>query len=119
METHTAKRKKPAIFANVTNCRYEVVHSCCKARGWKTCTDEDNKDWNIYWTDTSVATERVMKMHKYQKINHFPGMNQLTRKGSLARSIGRMRACFPAVYDFFPRTWTLPAELSEFRSIFN
>jgi tubulin polyglutamylase TTLL6/13 len=57
-----------------------------------------------------------MRMQTYQKINHFPGMNQLTRKASLARSIGRLRAYFPQVYAFFPRTWTLPAELSDFRN---
>ena len=32
------------------------------------------EDWDIFWTDTSVQSDRIAKMKPYQKINHFPGM---------------------------------------------
>lgn len=45
-----------------------------------------------------------------QKINHFPGMNEICRKDSLARNMNRMLKLFPKDYNIFPRTWCLPAE---------
>mgnify|MGYP005991285811 FL=1 len=32
------------------------------------------------WIDTSVSSERVMRLEGYQKLNHFPGMHILARK---------------------------------------
>ena len=32
--------------------------------GWKEVGDDD--DWEIYWTDTSVGIERIMKLTKTQ-----------------------------------------------------
>jgi|TARA_B110001469_G_scaffold118408_1_gene125134 hypothetical protein len=34
---------------------------------------------------------------------------------SLARALNRMKELFPDEYDFYPGTWTLPAQLDEFR----
>ena len=41
----------------------------------------------------------------YQKINHFPGMYQICRKGDLARSLSRMARKWPDEYCFAPQTW--------------
>ena len=43
-------------------------------------------------------------------------MNQLLRKGPLVLSLNVMRKLFDNEYDFYPRTWFLPEQLSEFRS---
>ena len=32
--------------------------------GWKEVGDED--EWEIYWTDTSVSIERIIKLNKIQ-----------------------------------------------------
>lgn len=42
-------------------------------------------------------------------------MNALSRKNHLARNLSRMQQAFPDEYDFFPKTWILPAEMSDFR----
>ena len=34
---------------------------------------------------------------------------------SLARALNRMKELFPDEYDFYPGTWTLPAQLDDFR----
>ncbi|GAA6100969.1 tubulin polyglutamylase ttll6 isoform X1 [Tachysurus ichikawai] len=51
---------------------------------------------------------------RYQKINHFPGMNEICRKDLLARNLNRMLKLFPKDYSIFPRTWCLPADYSDF-----
>ena len=42
-------------------------------------------------------------------------MYLLRLQTSLARALNRMKELFPDEYDFYPGTWTLPAQLDEFR----
>lgn len=115
-----ARRKRRARVAiNLTNCKYEVVADCAVERGWVVVTDEDGRPWNVCWTDTSVATERVMALKSYQKINHFPGMSMLCRKNGLARSLTRMHRVCGKEYAFFPESYVLPQEMSEFKAQFS
>ena len=58
-------------------------------------------------------------MRPYQKINHFPGMYSLARKNHLARHLAKMYKYFPSQFKYFPRTWVLPAEITDFRLQFN
>ena len=43
----------------------------------------------------------------------------LCRKDLFARNMGRMYKRFPDEYNFFPQTWVLPSEYSEFRKQFD
>ena len=54
--------------------------------GWKTIKDPEDKNWDVWWTDSAVQPEHLAKMNPYQKINHFPGMFALSRKNHLARN---------------------------------
>ena len=72
-------------------------------------------DWDLTWTDGAVHAETLSKMRIYQKINHFPGMFQLSRKNYLAKNINKMRRKFVDEYDFHPKTWSLPAEYNELK----
>ncbi|PKU32670.1 tubulin polyglutamylase hypothetical protein [Limosa lapponica baueri] len=76
----------------------------------------ENEEWTVYWTDYSVSLERVMKMKRFQKINHFPGMIEICRKDLLARNLNRMLRLFPKEYNIFPRTWCLPADYGDFQA---
>ena len=71
----------------------------------------------------AVQPERVQKMRPYQRINHHPGMYELSRKKNLARNLMKMQKFFqdesPALrYDFFPKTYLLPSELHDFQQNF-
>jgi tubulin polyglutamylase TTLL6/13 len=55
----------------------------------------------------------------YQRINHYPGMYQLARKNNLSRNLMRMQKTFKEDYNFFPKTWILPSEMSEFKNQFS
>jgi tubulin polyglutamylase TTLL6/13 len=67
-------------------------------------------DWDVCWTDNVVQAEMLSKMEPYQKINHFPGMFNLSRKNLMGRYLMKMRKQFPEDYSFFPMTWMLPVE---------
>jgi tubulin polyglutamylase TTLL6/13 len=49
-------------------------------------------------------------MMPWQKVNMYPGIHTISRKNHLARNLMRMAKCFPDEYDFFPKTWILPAD---------
>ncbi|XP_046907447.1 tubulin polyglutamylase ttll6-like [Hypomesus transpacificus] len=73
------------------------------------------EDWVIYWIDCSVSLDRIMDIKRYQKINHFPGMNEICRKDLLARNMNKMLRLFPKEYHIFPKTWCLPADYVDFQ----
>lgn len=86
-----------------------------KKLGWKEVDDED--DWQLYWTDTSVSLERVMMMKKTQKMNHFCGMLEICRKKKLANNFARMAKVAEIEYTFHPITYTLPDDLDDFLDV--
>ncbi|KAM5171207.1 tubulin polyglutamylase TTLL13 [Mantella aurantiaca] len=108
------KRKRRVIGISLTNCKYESVRRASRLCGLKEVGDDE--EWTVYWTDCSVSLERVMEMKRFQKINHFPGMNEICRKDLLARNMNRLLKLFPKDYNIFPRTWCLPADYGDFQA---
>nr|XP_046487173.1 tubulin polyglutamylase TTLL13-like isoform X1 [Neodiprion pinetum] len=107
-----AKKKKRRFLTICTsNCKYEVVRRVAARFGMKEVTEDSS--WNLYWTDLSVSIERAKDMKRFQKVNHFPGMTEICRKDLLARNLNRMLRLFPKDYNFFPKTWCLPADHGE------
>ncbi|KAM6235129.1 tubulin polyglutamylase TTLL13-like [Porphyrio hochstetteri] len=74
------------------------------------------EEWTVCWMDNSVSLERIKKMKRFQKINHFPGMMEICHKDLLARNLKRMLKLFPEEYNIFPRTWCLPADYGDFQA---
>jgi tubulin polyglutamylase TTLL6/13 len=89
-------------------CQYPVLRDVIKSFGWEETDDET--DWILFWTDCSVCADRVKRLKSYQKINHFPGTSEITRKDNLGRNMNRIKDLFPKEYSFIPRTWVLPHE---------
>ena len=68
------------------------MKSAAKKFKWTQATEHfSNMNFDICWTDNHVKQEIYYKMHPYQKINHFPGMNILSRKNNLAKNILKMQ----------------------------
>ncbi|KAF8564287.1 hypothetical protein P879_10843, partial [Paragonimus westermani] len=109
------KKKKKQYTINLSNCKYESVRRVARRFGFRE-VEEDDEDWNLYWTDYSVSLDRVFVMKTWQKINHFPGMSELCRKDFLARNLNRMSKAFPKDYAIFPKTWCLPSEWNELQN---
>ncbi|CAL6071918.1 Tubulin_tyrosine ligase [Hexamita inflata] len=109
------KKYRVRVFLGL--CKYPVVHDLCAERNWKEALDTE--DWNLFWYDWSINNSRLSSMKPYQKINHFPGMEELTRKDNLAKNLNKVRKMFPDAYNFYPPTFQLPADLGEFKQFYN
>lgn len=72
----------------------------------------------MYWTDLPIDTDTLIKMHLFQKINYYPGIYVLARKNILGLKLMSMKEKFKHHYDFFPMTWMLPQQYSEFRQYY-
>lgn len=95
-----------------------MFRTVCGSFRWEFTEDEEDPNWNLFWIDTGVSAERLMKLKRYQKINHFPGMSTLARKARMGKTLNRMLVAHPKAYKFFPQTWSLPAEWSDFLTQF-
>ena len=85
--------------------------------GWRVSKSENpNAEFDVYWHDIAIDTEKMSSLKPYQKTNHFPGMYGITNKKHLAKNLKRLQKLFPMEFDFFPRTWVLPAEMIELRN---
>ena len=77
-----------------------------------------DEDFDVIWIDTAVTPEFVARMKGYQRVSQFPGILALANKAKMSRKLKKMRKLFPDEYDFFPQTFVLPSEFSDFRKAF-
>jgi tubulin polyglutamylase TTLL5 len=79
----------------------------------------ESHDWNILWSNSSCKSYLYEGLNEYQKINHFPSSNELTRKDKLCENLVRMQERFGKHnFDFIPDTYVLPDEFGSFHSHF-
>ena len=80
----------------------------------------DSHDWNVMWIGQSGHRYLYESLNEHQRINHFPSSHEITRKDKLALSILKMQKKFgKEEFDFYPDTYVLPEEFSEFYMHFN
>jgi Tubulin-tyrosine ligase family len=98
-------------------CRYGVVERSARSLGWG-ATKDDGESWTVYWSDTTLLPDKLMRLRSYQRVNHYPGMNVFARKASMARTLNRVQALCPGDVEFVPRTWVLPEDWASFSAEF-
>jgi len=74
---------------------------------------------NIWWIDTATVHEYLNNIKPWQRINHFPGMTNIARKGRMAQNLDSMRRQFPKDYAFCPLSFVMPMEATTFREQFD
>lgn len=110
------------VLMCISDCKYDVVREAARAKGWKLVEEDpeaSTRRCHVYWIDVPAIVERMQHLHRWQRINHFPGMSNVARKGRLAQNLDRMRRNFPHEYSFYPRTWVLPVEWGAFKTEFD
>jgi tubulin polyglutamylase TTLL6/13 len=98
--------------------QYPVVTEVAENLDWKIQYSNDAGDWDVYWTDFAIDPDILIKMHLFQKINHYPGIHVIARKNLLGLNLMSLRNKFPEEYNFFPLTWMLPLQYAEFRAYY-
>ena len=101
---------------NVYYTKYTIVRKVVRHDFKMRTIEEDIDDFDLLWCDHCLPPDRIMRMKSYQRTNHFPGMQCITRKDSLGRNLNSMRKLFPEAYDFYPRTWLVPNEMTQLRA---
>lgn len=95
----------------------DVVRQVFLERGWiefDAKTQQPN-DWNMWWRTSRFRNCDFEHIMSWQRLNHYPKTNGLTRKDSLARNLKRMRAVHgPSVYNFSPLAFNLPNDYTRF-----
>ena len=114
-----SKKKLKPIVANLIDTQYDVVEEVCWDLNFDIVCEKQMKNWDIKWTDAAVSVEMLSKMQPHQKINHFPGMNTLSRKNNLAKNIVRMQKMFHEHYSYVPKTFLLPQDTHVLRAYYN
>lgn len=59
------------------DCQYPIVRTVAKELKWKSQVDPQRTDWDVWWTDNAILPETLFRMLPHQKINHFPGEDEL------------------------------------------
>ncbi len=75
--------------------------------------DESEENWDLCWSDLSVNIERVSKLRRFQRLNHFCSMLEICRKAALSRHMQKMALKLPQEYSFHPVSFNLPDQLEE------
>ncbi|OMJ83252.1 hypothetical protein SteCoe_15839 [Stentor coeruleus] len=69
----------------------------------------ESHSWNLLWSGSSPQEFLYEDLNPYQKINHFPSSNELTRKDKLCINMTNMQEKYSKeAYDFIPETYVLP-----------
>ncbi|KAF6266193.1 tubulin-tyrosine ligase family-domain-containing protein [Scenedesmus sp. NREL 46B-D3] len=105
------------LRVDLSGCKYGLLQLVAARLGWQVVAPgSPDSQWDLFWTDTSISQERLLRLAPTQRINHFHGMLELCRKRSMARLLAGLAAAAPpgCSYDFFPPTWQLPGQLGDF-----
>eukprot|EP00795_Rhopilema_esculentum_P004658 gene4658-20939_t len=109
------KKKRSRILANLAATKFSIVRKVCSDLGMKVI-DTDSPDCMLIWSDSPVTVDRIVDLKLFQKINHFPGMCEISRKDTLARNMSKMQKDCPDEFNFVPQTWNFPGEYTAFQS---
>ena len=54
---------------------YILIEQVAKETGWRVSKSENpNQEYDVYWSDLGIDSDRLSSLKPYQKTNHFPAM---------------------------------------------
>eukprot|EP01083_Nonionella_stella_P179435 637149_1 len=96
------------------------LHKPFEKRGWIEWNSDihDENEWNILWSiQRHYNRSPSYSLNTFQKINHFNGTSQMTKKDYLSRNLKRMRVDYGKIYNFYPKSYHFPMQYSDFISM--
>ena len=121
-EILTPKLKRKSISCgkvsvDLTHTKYQVLKECAADLKWK-ITDEKNTNVrfiDLFWHDLRIDDSKLSSMKVFQRVNHFPAMEGITTKSSLATLLKKMSDSYPKDFNFYPKTWVAPSQLNRLK----
>ena len=75
----------------------------------------EGHSWNVIWCNGHIKPYVYEGVNPYQRINHFPNSNEITRKDKLCENIVKMQQKYGEnSYGIVPDTYILPEEYNDF-----
>ena len=74
----------------------------------------NHPSWSITWFAGHAKASDYQTMNRYQRVNRFPKMHEMTRKDLMYKNIAKMQTLHGVRnFDFAPKTFILPQEAGE------
>ncbi|RNA28910.1 tubulin polyglutamylase TTLL11 [Brachionus plicatilis] len=111
-------KSKITVDTSKARSNTEVLKLCIAELGWQECPSGLANGCDIIWQ--SCASHEGRDQNSFScfspdsRLNKFPSMNHLLKKGPLTHSLNVMRRFYPSEFNFYPKTWFLPEQLKEF-----
>ncbi|OHT11244.1 Tubulin-tyrosine ligase family protein [Tritrichomonas foetus] len=96
----------------IRRLRCHIIKDTFEAQGFN--ISSSSSDANLVWWDGSIPLDEFSSIKPEQHVNKIPGMDVLCYKSTLFQALNQMQPLFPNYYTFFPKTFLLPHQYSEF-----
>ena len=119
--------RDPTLFFRVVKTKSEVYDIITRAfsrkRGWQELPHglDLRNSWNFMWSWSKITID-LTKLLIFQKVNHFTGNKNVSRKDFLKRNIERAQKMSPkanAAFNIMPLSFILPKEYVGFLESFS
>ena len=88
------------------------MRSILQANGF---SQTEGHDWNLLWLNSSCKPYQFEGLNEFQKVNHFPGSFEITRKDKLCFNLTKMQERFGRRFgSIAPETFVIPDEYADF-----
>lgn len=89
-----------------------IVRETCVTNGLQQVPDQD---FCLMWSGPGMKDLGYKDLHEFQRVNHFPGSTELTRKDAMFEHLSEMARDFGSgAFDFVPETFVLPEQADAF-----
>eukprot|EP00427_Karlodinium_veneficum_P013428 CAMPEP_0169066696 /NCGR_PEP_ID=MMETSP1015-20121227/3099_1 /TAXON_ID=342587 /ORGANISM="Karlodinium micrum, Strain CCMP2283" /LENGTH=777 /DNA_ID=CAMNT_0009125403 /DNA_START=114 /DNA_END=2448 /DNA_ORIENTATION=- len=75
----------------------------------------NGNDWIVQWSGPGMRESGYQNLNEFQRLNHFPGSTELTRKDRLWENFNAIKQAFGGdTFDFVPESYVLPDQVDQF-----
>lgn len=110
------QRSGPGPTFRLEHVRAPIVRETCLYNG---LVPVASNEFCVMWSGPGLKEHNYKDLHEYQRVNHFPGGFNLTRKDTMYENLVKMAGDFGTdTYDFIPDTFCLPEQAEAFLSTY-
>lgn len=114
--TKTAYTQPKEMLYKLYKTEGKLIRSVLELAGF---SYTDSHDWNLMWLGAIPQLYLFEGLNEYQRINHFPNSYEITKKDRMAVHLKHMLVRHGVEqYGFFPETFVIPEEYTEFYNRF-